>query len=78
MAQNPGSASIRFVTPQQRHDGLDVAILGARRDVYEAAKRTHPDRWRTRPIRNWKPVGAVWLNPDREASPQQEPAKLAA
>lgn len=71
-------SGIRFVTPQQRHEGKDKAILADRTRVYEAAKADHPDRWRGRAVRNWSPVGAVWLNPERVASPTSEPEQLAA
>jgi transposase InsO family protein len=54
-------SAIRFVTPQERHEGQDSAILKARTTTYEAAKAAHPDRWRTRPVRNWTPIGTVWL-----------------
>ncbi len=58
-------SAIRFVAPQQRHEGGDVAILANRTSVYERAKQAHPGRWRGRAVRNWKPIGTVWLNPDR-------------
>lgn len=35
-------SGIRFVTPVQRHLGLDKAILAARKGVYEAAKQKQP------------------------------------
>lgn len=71
-------SAIRFVTPQERHERKDRAILDARTKTYETAKAAHSDRWRTRPVRNWTPIGTVWLNPDREALPQVESARLAA
>ena len=71
-------SAIRFVTPQERHEGKDKAILATRSKTYEAAKAAHPDRWRTRAVRNWTTIGIVWLNPDREAPPQPEPIRLAA
>lgn len=58
-------SGIRFVTPQQRHEGADTAILTARAKVYGQAKATHPNRWRGRAVRNWTPIDKVWLNPDR-------------
>lgn len=57
-------SAIRFVTPAQRHAGDDRVLLAARTQVYQAARQRHPDRWRGRAVRNWQPVGAVWLNPD--------------
>jgi transposase InsO family protein len=53
---------IRFVTPAARHAGEDVAILAARRRVYEQARARRPDRW-SGAIRNWSPVEEVVLNP---------------
>jgi putative transposase len=57
-------SAIRFVTPAQRHAGLDVALLRTRQDVYEAAKLRRPERW-SGPTRSWKPVFVVHLNPDK-------------
>lgn len=57
-------SNIRFVTPAQRHHGEDKAILAKRVAVYAAAKAKHPERW-SGDIRNWEPVGAVTLNPDK-------------
>ena len=57
-------SAIQFVTPAQRHAGLDTAILTHRKAVYEAAKARHPERW-SRETRNWKPVQVVYLNPDK-------------
>lgn len=71
-------SAIRFVTPQQRHDGADKAILAQRAALYEAAKRSRPARWQGRPVRNWAPVGTVWLNPDNEAEPASQTMPLAA
>ena len=52
---------IGFVTPNQRHDGHSTAILARRREVYEAARRANPKRWR-RHIRRWDEPDHVWLN----------------
>jgi putative transposase len=57
-------SAIRFVTPAQRHAGLDVAILNQRDAVYEKAKEHHPKRWSCK-TRNWKPVTIVHLNPEQ-------------
>ena len=62
-------SSIRYVTPGQRHRGEDIAILAARQQLYEEAKRARPERW-SGDIRNWTPIDAVWLNP-----PQVVPAE---
>ena len=59
-------SAIRFVTPDQRHAGADLAILARRRRLYERAQRRTPARW-SRAIRNWAPVAAVVLNPEPTA-----------
>ena len=40
--------SIRFVTPQQRHEGNDTTILSARSKLYEVAKGPSQPLARTR------------------------------
>ena len=57
-------SAIRFVTPAERHAGLDSALLQKRIDVYEEAKKRHPGRW-SGVTRNWQPVRIVHLNPDQ-------------
>lgn len=68
-------SAIRFVTPDDRHFGREPEILENRRRVYEKARRRHPERW-SGSIRNWEPVGAVWLNPQDRAQPIEQ--KVAA
>lgn len=58
-------SGIKFVTPQERHDGRDREILQKRTQVYEAARQLHPERW-SKPIRNWSFSEAEWLNPRQE------------
>lgn len=57
-------SAIGFVTPAQRHEGKDAALLSHRRTVYEAAKARNPERW-SGATRNWQPVLIVRLNPDK-------------
>jgi putative transposase len=59
-------SGIRYVSPAQRHDGEDHRILAARDAVYAAARERHPTRW-SGPTRDWSPIGAVTLNPERDA-----------
>lgn len=66
-------SGIKFVTPQQRHQGADVALLAQRDTVYAAAKQRHPQRW-SGEHRNWAPVNEVWLNPERQAQPEMKQA----
>jgi putative transposase len=58
-------SAIRFVTPAERHECLDTALLEKRTAVYEAAKGRCPERW-SGAIRNWQPVRIVHLNPDQK------------
>ncbi len=57
-------SAIRYVTPAERHAGADQAILAARHHLYQAANRKTPARW-SRWTRNWTPIAAVTLNPER-------------
>ena len=57
-------SGIRFVTPNERHSGADVAILAQRKEVYEQARAKNPSRW-SGPTRNWEHKSEVHLNPHR-------------
>jgi putative transposase len=57
-------SGIRYVTPAQRHAGQDRLLLNARHAVYQSARERNPRRW-SRQTRNWTPVTAVTLNPER-------------
>jgi transposase InsO family protein len=59
-------SAIRFVTPAERHDGLDVAILAQRARVYAEAKAQQPGRW-SGATRDWSPIMTVALNPQHVA-----------
>ena len=59
-------SAIGFVTPAERHAGLDAELLRKRIDVYEDARKRHPERW-SGTSRNWQPVTVVHLNPDQHA-----------
>lgn len=59
-------SGIRYVSPAQRHAGEDHAILAARHALYANARARHPARW-TGNTRDWSPITAVALNPEREA-----------
>ena len=60
-------SGIGYVTPAQRHAGEDHAILGARHELYLSARERNPRRW-SRHTRDWTPVAAVTLNPERESA----------
>ncbi len=59
-------SGIRYVSPAQRHAGEDHAILAARHAVYLEARARNPARW-SRHTRNWTPIAAVTLNPEKDA-----------
>jgi transposase InsO family protein len=56
-------SAIGFVTPDERHRGLDVDILAKRHAVYAEARARNPHRW-SGTIRDWSPVEEVYLNPE--------------
>jgi len=55
-------SAIGFVTPDARHNGRDIAVLRARRAVYQAAQQRHPQRW-SGSSRAWDAPAEVALNP---------------
>ena len=57
-------SGIRFVTPEQRHNGETPTIVARRQQVYERARKQHPERW-SQALRNWDLPTEVWLNPER-------------
>lgn len=70
-------SAIRFVTPADRHEGVEHEVLDHRKYVYEAARRRNPERW-TREIRCWDPVEEVVLNRDQlNVKPNPQERKTA-
>jgi len=59
-------SALKYVTPGQRHRGESAAILEARKEVLEEAKRKHPERWKGRAVRNLEEKKEVWLNPEKD------------
>lgn len=59
-------SGIRYVSPDQRHTGTDLEILAARHALYLDARQHHPARW-ARHTRDWSPIHAVTLNPERNS-----------
>ncbi|MGY2436439.1 IS3 family transposase, partial [Escherichia coli] len=55
--------------------GEDHRALAHRHALYQEARQRMPERW-SGTTRNWTPVGAVTLNPEREQ--EQQPQKKAA
>ncbi len=57
-------SGIKFVTPNDRHTGIDKTILENRKRVYQRAKASNPKRW-SKDIRNWDMITQVTLNPNK-------------
>jgi len=70
-------SGIRFVTPSQRHAGLDTAILKQREAVYKQARERHPNRW-SGPTRDWSRVDVVHLNPGKTDAAARRQERRAA
>ena len=68
-------SGIKFVTPNDRHNGKDEEVLKARAVVYETAKKNQPNRW-SKETRNWDLIKEVKLNPLR--SKEKKDKKEAA
>src|SRR3954454_14134511 len=60
-------SGIKYVTPAQRHAGQDRPVLTARHELYLRARQSNPRRW-SGETRNWTPVAAVTLNPERSTA----------
>jgi putative transposase len=58
-------SGIRYVSPAQRHAGQDRVLLANRHELYQRARQANPRRW-TKQTRDWTPVGAVALNPEKD------------
>uniref|UniRef100_E6QU62 Transposase n=1 Tax=mine drainage metagenome TaxID=410659 RepID=E6QU62_9ZZZZ len=67
-------SAIGFVTPAERHEGMDEALLRKRVNVYEAAKNAHPERW-SGATRHWQHIAVVHLNPDHQHEEQNNHQK---
>lgn len=55
---------IKFVTPSQRHQGIDIELLEKRKALYQQKRNEHPERW-SGDARNWNHEAAVELNPEQ-------------
>lgn len=55
-------SAIKFVTPMQRHEGLDKEILKRREELYERQKKKNPQNWGSRKTRDWSYIEEVTLN----------------
>ena len=58
-------SGLKFISPNQRHEGVGNEIMNQRKTVYAAAKAKHPERW-SGDTRNWELPRTVYLNPEKE------------
>lgn len=70
-------SAIRYVTPNQRHNGEEYAILEQRKRIYDEAKQRNPARW-SGAIRNWNRIEEVWLNPPKDVRAEAQKLAMAA
>lgn len=54
-------SGINFVTPESKHEGMDIEILKNRNIIYLAARNKNPNRW-SGETRNWSPIESVKLH----------------
>lgn len=66
-------SGIGYVTPADRHDGTDIALLKARRALYKRERARRPERWSGEP-RAWNRPTVVTLNPEAEHRAQHAAA----
>ena len=45
-------SAIRYVTPNERHNGGENYVLASRHELYQRARLANPERW-SRSTRNW-------------------------
>lgn len=70
-------SAVGFVTPDDRHSGRDIELLERRRQVYERARRRHPERW-SGTTRSWEHVETVTLNPQSHSGIAEDVYERAA
>lgn len=70
-------SSIKFVTPEDKHNRRDIKILENRHQVYQEAKSQHPERWSGQ-TRNWNPSTEVILKKFKKIERSNSNVKDAA
>lgn len=70
-------SGINFVTPSERHAGLDKALLRRREGLFAAARARNPNRW-SGATRDWARVNVVYLNPARAEAKTRPQERRAA
>ncbi|WP_350344251.1 integrase core domain-containing protein [Proteinivorax tanatarense] len=58
-------SGLKYVTPYQRHNGLDTIIINKRTQTYEQARNAHPERW-SKDTRDRSLPEYVALNPIKD------------
>jgi transposase InsO family protein len=58
-------SGIKYVTPEQLHNGLDTQLLLNKKETYLKAQQEDPSRWRNN-IRNWDYIDKIFLNPENK------------
>ena len=66
-------SGIKYVTPEQRYTGADVAILAARDNLYRRERAKRPERW-IGPTRDWSRPGEVRLNHSNAVATESQAA----
>jgi len=59
-------SALKFITPEQRHNGKDKTIMANRHVTYHLARQKNPLRWSGRKTRNWNLPSSVTLNPNKK------------
>jgi putative transposase len=70
-------SGITFVTPSQRHAGLDTGLLKHREEVYARARIRNPNRWSCG-TRKWSRIDEVNLNPAKSDAASRRQERRAA
>ena len=59
-------SGIKYVTPNQRHVGIDKEILEKRKETYRIAREMNPERWIQKKSRDWNWETVTILNPAKK------------
>ena len=61
-------SSLKFVTPNECHQGTHIEILQSRHNIYQDARAKNPKRWFSSKLRDWSPTQGTWTTPPRDKS----------
>ena len=71
-------SGIKFLCPSDLHEGRGEEILSKRHDLYELARKQHPERWNGRATRDWTLPEAVYLNSEQASETDSAPGEKIA